>query len=60
MTTILRNVRVLATDQRTDDQGDHHVHAGQAEDQHDADRSNHCIHFTTSKTLRWISHRQTG
>ena len=37
-----------ATDQCTDDQGDHHMHAGQAEDQHDADRGNYCIHFITS------------
>ena len=36
------------TYQRTDDQGDHHMHAGQAEDQHDADRGNDCIHFVTS------------
>ncbi|MOA09605.1 hypothetical protein D3C78_1294500 [compost metagenome] len=36
------------TYQRTDDQGDHHMHAGQAEHQHDADRGNDCIHFVTS------------
>ncbi len=32
------------TCQGTDDQGDDHVHAGQAQYQHDADRGNHCIH----------------
>ena len=38
-----------ATDQRSDDQRDHHMHARQAEDQHDADGCYDCIHFTTSK-----------
>ncbi|MNS62959.1 hypothetical protein D3C72_960420 [compost metagenome] len=32
------------THQRTNDQRDHHMHAGQAEYQHDADRGNYCIH----------------
>ncbi|MNE57298.1 hypothetical protein D3C80_1522520 [compost metagenome] len=31
------------THQRADDQRDHHMHAGQAEDQHDANRGNYCI-----------------
>ncbi|MNZ84956.1 hypothetical protein D3C78_1037290 [compost metagenome] len=33
-----------ATGQGADDQGDDHVHARQAEYQHDAYRGNHCIH----------------
>ncbi|MNL27771.1 hypothetical protein D3C87_1493850 [compost metagenome] len=36
------------THQRTNDQRDHHMHAGQAEYQHDANRGNYCIHFITS------------
>ncbi|MDT4839275.1 hypothetical protein FQZ97_730610 [compost metagenome] len=33
-----------AAGQRTDDQGDHHVHPAQAEHQHDADRNHHRVH----------------
>ncbi|MNM81414.1 hypothetical protein D3C81_934170 [compost metagenome] len=37
------------TRQGTHDQGNHHMHAGQAQYQHDADRGNYCIHSVTSR-----------
>ncbi|MCY1542134.1 hypothetical protein D9M68_778650 [compost metagenome] len=42
-----------AAGQRADDQGNHHVHAAQAEDQHDADRCDYCIHEPLLMKLCW-------
>ncbi|MNZ58070.1 hypothetical protein D3C78_760700 [compost metagenome] len=47
------------TGQGPDDQGDDHVHAGQAEYQHDADRGDHCIHgWLTSLRQKKSAHSE--
>ena len=39
-------------------QGDHHMHTGQTEHQHDADRGNYCIHHYNLIARRTIKHRK--
>src|SRR5690606_22126506 len=50
-----------AAGERADDEGDDHVHTGQAQYQHDGDRGNYCIHFMTSRNQTKLAlRRQTA